>query len=132
MSKKPVTSGNQEAGDISFLFRTQNPRTLDEIDILLQRKEKMREKLGNEKANEIDKQPELFYDSERFNIMMKKARFRAFVATIPTTMAISTFLNGSRDGLGLIKRHWYIAVPAIASTYCVFFTIFHRQVGYSN
>ena len=42
MSKRPVTNDYHDAGDLAYMFRKQNPRTLDEIDVLLQRQEKIR------------------------------------------------------------------------------------------
>lgn len=54
------------------------------------------------------------------------------MATVPTVMGVSTFLNGGKDGLQLLKKRWAIAVPAIAVTYAVYFYAFHRQVGYNN
>ena len=64
--------------------------------------------------------------------MQAKARFRALIATLPTVMAVSTQLNGGRGGLDLLKKRWYLAVPAVAVTYATYFWVFHRQVGYSN
>jgi hypothetical protein len=34
--------------------------------------------------------------------------------------------------MDLIKRRYPIAVPAIAGTYMVFFSIIHRLLGYNN
>ncbi len=114
------------------MFRAQDPRTLAEIDTLLQRQVLLRNLLGNDKADEIEKQPDLFYNHERFRIWQAQARFRALVATVPTVMAVSTFLNGGRGGYELIKRRWALAIPAIAINYMSYFFIFHRLVGYNN
>jgi len=92
----------------------------------------LRNLLGNDKADEIEKQPDLFYNHERFRIWQAQARFRALVATVPTVMAVSTFLNGGRGGYELIKRRWALAIPAIAINYMSYFFIFHRLVGYNN
>ena len=48
--------------------------------------------------HEIEKEPDLFYNHERFRIWQAQARFRALAATIPTVMAVSTVLNGGRGG----------------------------------
>ena len=64
--------------------------------------------------------------------MQAKARFRAAIATVPTVIIGSTFLNGGKDGYGLIKRRWPLALPAIVATYCTYFYVIHRSVGYSN
>jgi hypothetical protein len=47
-------------------------------------------------------------------------------------MIASTFLNGGKDGMRLLKRRWAIATPVIAATYALYFYAFHRQVGYNN
>lgn len=53
-SKRPVTHSYHDDGDISYLFRSQDPRTLAEIDTLLQRQFFLRSVLGNSKADEIE------------------------------------------------------------------------------
>ena len=96
------------------------------------RQERLRHLLGERKAHEIEKDPDLFYNHERFRIWQAQARLRALIATIPTVMAASTYLNGGRGGLDLIKKRWPIAVPVIAGTYATFFYVIHRYVGYNN
>ena len=64
--------------------------------------------------------------------MQAKARFRAAIVTVPTVIAASTYINGGSDGYGLIKRRWGLALPAIILTYCGYFYVIHRHVGYSN
>lgn len=132
MSKRPVTSEHQEPGDISFLFRAQNRRTLDEIDVLLRRQEKLRQLLGNERADEIEKQPDLFYNHERFRIWQAKARFWSIFTTSGIVISVSTILNGGRGGWDLIKRRYGIATPLIALTYATNFFVLHRFFGYNN
>ena len=132
MSKVPITKDYQRPGDLSFSFRAQDARTLAEIDTLLLRQQKLRQLLGDEKADAIEKEPDLFYNHERFRIWQAQARFRALIATIPTVIAVSTYLNGGRGGLDLIKRRYPISVPAIIGTYVAFFSVIHRLVGYNN
>ena len=130
MSKRAVTKDHQV--DQSFLFRAQDARTLAEIDILFQRQQKLRQLLGEERAEKIELEPDNFYNHDSFRIWQAQARFRAFVATIPTIMVASSFLNGGRGGIDLIRKRWPIAIPAIAGTYAAFFFIFHRIAGFSN
>ena len=132
MSKRSVTKDHQIAGDLSFSFRAQDPRTLAEIDTLIKRQAKLRELLGDQLASQIEKEPDLFYNHERFRIWQAKARFRAFVATIPTVMVVSNILNGNKGGIDLLKKRYGLALPAVAFTYATYFFIFHRQVGYNN
>jgi hypothetical protein len=130
--KKAVTKDYGVEGDVTMLFRMQDSRTLAEIDTLLLRQEKLRELLGEQKAQEIEENPDSFYNHERFRIWQAKARFRAFFATPVAVMAVSIILNGGRGGYDLIKKRWCTAVPAIAVTYASFFFVFHRLVGYNN
>jgi len=118
--------------DLSHVFRRQNKRTLDEIDSLILRKEHLRNKLGEEKARDIDSNPDSFYNNERFRIWQAKARFRAFLSTTIIVPAIFTVLNNNRDGWGLMKRKWYLSVPCTIGTFMVTFFIWHRIVGYNN
>ena len=66
--KRGVTFGEFAPGDLSFSFRRQYSRSLEEIDTLIQRQEYIRAKLGDEKASAIEKEPDLYYNHERFRI----------------------------------------------------------------
>ena len=50
------------------MFRKQFTRSLEEVDQLLQRQEYIRNKLGSQKAKEIETTPDLYYNHERFRI----------------------------------------------------------------
>ncbi len=93
-------------GDISHLFRKQNNRSLDEVDQLLQRQEYLRQQLGDEKADQIEKTPDLFYNHDKFRQWQAKARFRAAIATLITVPVLSTVANGGKNGAALLKKHW--------------------------
>lgn len=54
--------------DVSYLFRRQDKRSLDEIDTLLQRQAYLREKLGKESADAIEQDPDFFYNHDKFRI----------------------------------------------------------------
>lgn len=68
MSKRPVTKDHQDPGDMSLLFRTQEARSLAEIDTLIQRQIHLKNKLGEEKAKEIEKDPDQYYNHDKFRI----------------------------------------------------------------
>ena len=88
--------------------------------------------LGNEKSKEIEENPDLFYNHERFRIWQAKARFRAILTTAVVCPTLFTILNNNRDGIGFMKNKWYISVPMILGTYITTFYIWHRIVGYNN
>lgn len=88
--------------------------------------------LGNEKSKEIEESPDLFYNHERFRIWQAKARFRAFVTTFVACPTLFTVLNNNRDGLGFMKRKWFISLPVVIGTYITSFYVWHRIVGYNN
>ena len=57
-------------------WRRQEPRTLDDIDALVQRMQQLKLKL--ERASEIEAAPELFSDGEKFRMIHAEARWNAF------------------------------------------------------
>ena len=130
--KKPVTFSEFQPGDLTYLFRRQYSRSLSEVDELLQRQEYIRGKLGNEKANEIEANPDLFYNHERFRIWQAKARFRALLTSMVVFPALTTMAAGGRDGLGLVKRRPFLGVPLFAVVYAGSFFAWHRVVGYNS
>ena len=119
-------------GDISYMFRKQFTRSLEEVDQLLQRQEYIRNKLGSQKANEIETTPDLYYNHERFRIWQAKARFRAFVTTLVVYPALCTVLAGGRNGLGWQRANRFLALPLLVGTYASTFYVWHRVVGYNS
>ena len=69
-------------GDHSHLFRKQDNRSLGEIDLIITRLEHFRRQLGPERTEEIEKNPDLFYNHEKFRIWQAKARFRAILTPL--------------------------------------------------
>jgi len=130
--RRGVLANDFAPGDIAFLFRTQYNRSLDEIDQLLQRQAFIRSKLGDEKASEIEKQPDLHYNHERFRIWQAQARFRALLTTLVAFPAVSTILAGGRDGLGLAKRNRLAGFALFTGIYVSSFYVWHRIVGFNN
>ena len=74
-------------GDLGYSWRMQDPRSLDDIDLLIQRKEQLREALGAEIAGEVLACPENFADADAFRIYHAKARFRATMSTALVVVA---------------------------------------------
>ena len=54
--------------DMNYFFRKQEKRSLDEIDTLLQRQEALKQALGDDISKQIEEDPDLFYNHERFRI----------------------------------------------------------------
>ena len=130
--KRGVTFGEFPAGDLAYLFRRQYSRSLDEVDTLIRRQEYIKNQLGAEKAAAIEKEPDLFYNHERFRIWQAQARFRALLTTMVAFPAALTILNGGRDGLGFARRNRILAAPLFVGIYASSFFVWHRLVGYNN
>lgn len=88
--------------------------------------------LGSDKSKEIEDDPDLFYNHERFRIWQAKARFRAILTTAAVCPPLFTMLNNNRDGIGFMRRKWYISVPITLGTFITSFYVWHRIVGYNN
>lgn len=69
-------------GDLGMPFRTQEPRTLEQIDKLIQRQEQLRFAIGLERAHYVENNTDLFADAEKFNNFHRKARFRTIVSSV--------------------------------------------------
>ena len=63
-------------------WRRQEPRSLDDIDALVQRMQQLKHSLGTERSQEIEAAPELFSDGEKFRIYHAEARWNAFWFTV--------------------------------------------------
>ena len=74
-------------------FRRQEPRTLDDIDQLIQRMQQLRLHIGLERAAFIETQPEMFADGEKFRIWHAKARMNAIIFTAISYVGVIGALN---------------------------------------
>mmetsp|Transcript_11459 Transcript_11459/g.11463 ORF Transcript_11459/g.11463 Transcript_11459/m.11463 type:complete len:151 (-) Transcript_11459:52-504(-) len=115
-----------------YIFRKQNCRSLSEIDILIRRQEYLRNKIGEQLAMEIELQPELHYDFEKFRIWQAKARFRAALSTAVVCPSILVVLNGNKNGIGYARAHPIISSVLFMGTFVGSFFVWHRLVGYNN
>ena len=84
------------------MFRRQEPRTLEDIDALIQRMQQLKQQIG-ERSAEIEKQPELFMDGEKFRIWHAEARWNAFWFTGLSYMAGLGGLNMFMPEMGAAK-----------------------------
>ena len=70
----PFSQGIATRYDGGISWRRQEPRTLEDIDQLVQRMQQLRLTIGLERATHIESQPELFSDGEKFRIFHAEAR----------------------------------------------------------
>ena len=132
MSKKGTTWEDFREGDLTYLFRKQEKRSLGKVDLLIQRQQYIRKHLGDSIANSIEKDPDLFYNHERFRIWHAQARFRAILTTLVVAPTIFTAANGFRDGAGWARKNRYLSTGIIFGTFVASYYVHHRAVGYNN
>ena len=118
--------------DLTYSYRRQHKRSLEEIDTLIERQQSLKHFIGPERSAEIERDPDLFYNHEKFRIWQAKARFRAFITTLVAVPAVFTVANGGRNGSGLMRRNPTISLAAIVGTYVTTFYLWHRIVGYNK
>jgi hypothetical protein len=79
-------------GDLGYTFRTQEPRTLEQIDTLLQHQAQLKMQVGPERAEAIEAAPELIADGEKFQKWNFKARNRSIIQLAALAIVGSTLL----------------------------------------
>ena len=115
-------------------FRRQEPRTLDDIDLLVQRMQLARQKIGLERAAEIERRPEAFADGESFRIQHAKARQNCILFTALSYFVGITTLNLFMPQLQANKlaRTYRPLVVLGCLGYAVFtYQIFSRLAGFN-
>ena len=121
-------------GDLGYAFRTQEPRSLDQIDQLLQRQEQLRFAIGLERAHHIEHNTDLFADAEKFRLYNAKARFRATASTVGALIGVSTLAApklGFENGRSLIRNHRGAVLLGALATYTVSYQFWSFYVGFS-
>ena len=89
---------NVNNGDLGFWWRMQTPRSMDQLDDLMQYKYSIAKQLDEEKVKEIEADVNLFADADQFRIYHAVGRFRGTICAVITTAAATTFLNGGHNG----------------------------------
>ena len=79
--------------DGGAMFRRQEPRSLDDIDKLVQRQQQLRLNLGLERAGEIEKSVDSFADGEKFRMWHATARWNAIWFTFASYIGGVASLN---------------------------------------
>ena len=110
-------------------FKVQNKRSLSDLDDLFRYQESLRRYIGLERAAEIEKTPDLFYNHEKFRIWQTKARFRAIVFTLVAYPAANYFINSATQGL--LRRNILLRGALGTGIFVGSFYVFHRLVGYN-
>ena len=113
----------------------QEPRTLDDIDLLLQRQEQLRAQLGEEFAAEVRACPENFADAEAFRNYHAKARFRATLTTVGALVGgsvVAARATGLPSGMAFINANKLVAYPAIIGVWCSSYFVWNRIVGWNH
>ena len=132
MTKKGTTWDELKDKAKTYSFRQQHKRTLAEFDTLILRQQQLKRLIGEERAAEIEADPDLFDNMEKFRIWQAKARWRSGWTALFAVPIIFTYANGGRNGFGLMLKHKTIAVATFFGTWAVGWFIWHRIVGYST
>ena len=130
-SAKQGLSTRYEGG---AMFRRQEPRSLADIDELVQRQQQLRLTLGLERAAEIERQPELFSDGEKFRISHAKARTHAALFTFASYVgglgALNMFMP-HLNGRKVVNQNKLLVVFGLVGYYLVSYQIFSPLAGFS-
>ena len=117
-------------------FRTQAIRDISDIDLLLQRKEQLRNAISEERAKVIEERPDTVIDGEAFRIAHAYGRWNGVIFTALTLVggagAYSIMNNSPGAGRRLLHQHATFTVPAAIGMYLVYYQIFARIGGYNS
>ena len=78
-------------GDLGYSFRTQQPRNIEDIDLLHRHLHQLKLDLGDERSTHVEENPEQYTDADKFRILHAKARFRTAVTLLAVYVAAPTF-----------------------------------------
>ena len=88
--------------------------------------------LGEDMIKQIEINPDLFYNNEKFREWRSKARDRSFMTTAVVVPAILVGLNKGINGIGFVKSHPILSFAIIGTTFIGSFFTWHRILGYNN
>ena len=120
--------------DGGISWRRQEPRTLEDIDQLVQRMQQLRLTIGLERAAHIESQPELFSDGEKFRIFHAEARWNSFFFTAFSYLAGVGALNMFMPQLRaaeMIKAYKPLVMAGCLGYWVVSYQIFSRMAGFT-
>ena len=122
-------------GDNGLPFRTQETRSIEQIDMLLQRQEQLRHAIGLVRAAEIEAAPELVADGEKFQKWNASARNNAAFTTGAAVCAGSTLAApklGFSHGKQVIRAYSPIVAVGAIGSYAVFYQVYSRLAGWTS
>ena len=99
-----MLKSNVVNGDLGFWWRCQTPRSMDQLDELIQYKLSIAKQLDAEKVQEIEADVNLFADADQFRIYHAVGRFRGTICAVATTALATTFLNGGQNGRQFMRK----------------------------
>ena len=126
------------SGDVGNMFRTQEPRSLDDMDRLCQRQEQLRIALGAEAGKAVEDDPMLYSDADEFRKIHAKGRFRGTILTgleVVTALSVLGYMQklpGLRHGSLAMRRYPFVFFPAVAGLWCVNYQVFAYGFGYDQ
>ena len=112
-------------------WRLQTPRSMEQLDNLIQYKLSYANKLGEDKVKEIESDTGLFADADQFRIYHAKGRFRGTICAAVSTATLFTFMNGGKNGIQLMGKKPMLATGAFIGSLMVFYQLFSRRAGYT-
>ena len=116
---------------MSFFF-SESDRYLNDIDRLGASMNYLARKLGEEKAREIERHPEDFFNANKFRYYQAKAYHRAipfsFIATLMGVFAIGGYENSHK----ILFRKWPLVGLAGLTVYFVSYKAFEYKAGFRN
>ncbi len=111
-------------------FRAQQVRSLEDVDKLVINREHLRMKLGAEKADEIEKDPDTFYNHEKYRIFQAKAMRRACIAAFVIPCAAVYAVTGGKNMNQFIRNNRALWYGAIVGSYAVTYKPIHMAMGF--
>ena len=128
-----LTQGLTTRYDMGEVFRRQEPRSLEDIDRLVQRQQQLRLTIGLERAAYVESNPELFADGEKFRIFHAEARWNAFFFTIASYIggvgAINMFMP-QLQARKMIKQYQPLVAIGVVGYAMLSYQVFSRLAGF--
>ena len=119
-------------GDMGFWWRTQTPRSMADLDRLIQLKLSYGKAIGEDKAKEIEQDINLFSDFDQFRKYHAVGRFRGTLCSLLFTTTLFTYVSGGTNGYGAMRRQPLLTAATFASSWVVFYTFWSRKAGFTN
>ena len=123
------------SGDLGYWFRTQEVRTIEDVDTLHAHCHKLKMDLGPEHSKEIEDCPELFADADKYRILHAKARMRTAILLGATFVAGTSYgaqLQGMKSGMHFFKRYSLPITLGMVGYSVFLYNVNHYVAGYRS